>query len=92
VSPSVTLEGWTGKRLASLAAGAVMATSSHLTMRHFFAANDPDSIRESSFCDNSAVFNCGSSAYSSISAVGGVPINLCDLSGKPILVSYGARW
>jgi hypothetical protein len=36
-------------------------------MRHFFAANDPDSIRESSFCDNSAVFNCGSSAYSSIS-------------------------
>jgi protein-disulfide isomerase/uncharacterized membrane protein len=76
LSPSLTLEGWTGKRIASLAAGAGMVTASYLTIRHFFAANYPESIWEGSFCDISAFFNCDSSAYSSIAAVAGVPIGV----------------
>ena len=76
MSPSLTLEGWTWKRVASLAAGAGMAVASYMTIRHFFAANYPESIWEGSFCDISAFFNCDSSAYSSISAVAGVPIGV----------------
>ena len=76
MSPSLTLQGWTWKRVASLAAGAGMAVASYMTIRHFFAANYPESIWEGSFCDISAFFNCDSSAYSSISAVAGVPIGV----------------
>jgi len=76
VSPSLTLEGWTGKRLASLAAGAGMVAASYMTIRHFFAANYPESIWEGSFCDISAFFNCDSSAYSSIASIAGVPIGV----------------
>jgi protein-disulfide isomerase/uncharacterized membrane protein len=76
MSPSLTLEGWTWKRVASLAAGAGMAVASYMTIRHFFAANYPESIWEGSFCDISAFFNCDSSAYSSISEIAGVPIGV----------------
>ena len=76
MSPSLTLEGWTWKRVTSLAAGAGMALASYMTIRHFFAANYPESIWEGSFCDISAFFNCDSSAYSSISAIAGVPIGV----------------
>jgi uncharacterized membrane protein/protein-disulfide isomerase len=76
MSPSLTLEGWTWKRVTSLAAGAAMALASYMTIRHFFAANYPESIWEGSFCDISAFFNCDSSAYSSISAIAGVPIGV----------------
>ncbi len=76
MSPSLTLEGWTWKRAASLVAGAAMVLASYLTIRHFFAANYPESIWEGSFCDISAFFNCDSSAYSSIAEVGGVPIGV----------------
>ena len=76
MSPSLTLEGWTWKRVTSLAAGAGMAVASYMTIRHFFAANYPESIWEGSFCDISAFFNCDSSAYSSISEVAGVPIGV----------------
>ena len=76
MSPSLTLEGWTWKRVASLASGAGMALASYMTIRHFFAANYPESIWEGSFCDISAFFNCDSSAYSSISAIAGVPIGV----------------
>ena len=76
MSPSLTLEGWTWKRVTSLAAGAAMAVASYMTIRHFFAANYPESIWEGSFCDISAFFNCDSSAYSSISAIAGVPIGV----------------
>jgi len=76
MSPSLTLEGWTWKRVTSLAAGATMAVASYMTIRHFFAANYPESIWEGSFCDISAFFNCDSSAYSSISAIAGVPIGV----------------
>lgn len=76
MSPSLTLEGWTWKRVTSLAAGASMALASYMTIRHFFAANYPESIWEGSFCDISAFFNCDSSAYSSISAIAGVPIGV----------------
>jgi uncharacterized membrane protein/protein-disulfide isomerase len=76
MSPSLTLEGWTWKRVTSLAAGAGMAVASYMTIRHFFAANYPESIWEGSFCDISAFFNCDSSAYSSISAIAGVPIGV----------------
>jgi uncharacterized membrane protein/protein-disulfide isomerase len=76
MSPSLTLEGWTWKRVASLASGAGMAVASYMTIRHFFAANYPESIWEGSFCDISAFFNCDSSAYSSISAIAGIPIGV----------------
>ncbi len=76
MSPSLTLEGWTWKRMASLVAGAGMVLASYMTIRHFFAANYPESIWEGSFCDISAFFNCDSSAYSSIAAIGGVPIGV----------------
>jgi uncharacterized membrane protein/protein-disulfide isomerase len=76
MSPSLTLEGWTWKRTASLVAGAGMVVASYMTIRHFFAANYPESIWEGSFCDISAFFNCDSSAYSSIAAIGGVPIGV----------------
>ena len=76
MSPSLTLEGWTWKRVTSLVAGAGMVLASYMTIRHFFAANYPESIWEGSFCDISAFFNCDSSAYSSISAIAGVPIGV----------------
>ncbi|MCK5448143.1 MAG: thioredoxin domain-containing protein [Gemmatimonadetes bacterium] len=76
MSPSLTLEGWTWKRVTSLAAGTGMVVASYMTIRHFFAANYPESIWEGSFCDISAFFNCDSSAYSSIAAVAGVPIGV----------------
>ena len=76
MSPSLTLEGWTWKRVTSLAVGAGMALASYMTIRHFFAANYPESIWEGSFCDISAFFHCDSSAYSSISAIAGVPIGV----------------
>ncbi|MGB5303436.1 MAG: vitamin K epoxide reductase family protein [Gemmatimonadota bacterium] len=76
MSPSLTLEGWTWKRVTSLAAGVGMTLASYMTIRHFFAANYPESIWEGSFCDISAFFNCDSSAYSGISAIAGVPIGV----------------
>jgi uncharacterized membrane protein/protein-disulfide isomerase len=76
LSPSLTLEGWTWKRVTSLAAGTGMVVASYMTMRHFFAANYPESIWEGSFCDISAFFNCDSSAYASISSIAGVPIGV----------------
>ncbi len=76
MSPSLTLEGWNWKRMASLVAGAGMTVASYLTIRHFFTANYPESIWEGSFCDISAFFNCDSSAFSDISAIGGVPIGV----------------
>jgi protein-disulfide isomerase/uncharacterized membrane protein len=45
-----------------------------MTIQHYFAANFPESIFEGSFCDINAFFNCDSSAYSSISAIAGVPL------------------
>jgi uncharacterized membrane protein len=57
-----------------------MMLFSALTMQHFFAANYPVSIFEGSFCDLNAFFNCDSSAYSVISAVGGVPIGWFGLA------------
>ncbi len=76
MSPSLTLEGWNWKRMASLVAGAGMTLASYLTIRHFFTANYPESIWEGSFCDISAFFNCDSSAFSGISAIAGVPIGV----------------
>ncbi len=76
MSPSLTLEGWNWKRMASLVAGAGMTVAAYRTIRHFFTANYPESIWEGSFCDISAFFNCDSSAFSGISAIAGVPIGV----------------
>jgi protein-disulfide isomerase/uncharacterized membrane protein len=76
MSPSLTLEGWTWKRATGLAAGAGMVVASYMTIRHFFAANYPESIWEGSFCDISAFFNCDSSAYAGIADIAGVPIGV----------------
>jgi len=51
-----------------------MIVASWLTIEHFFAANYPATIWAGSFCDLNAFFNCDSSAFAMISAVGGVPI------------------
>ncbi len=89
VSPSVTLEGWNGRRGASLVAGSGMVVASYMTIRHFFAANYPESIWEGSFCDVSAFFSCDSSAYSSIASVAGVPIGVFGAM-LGALVAFGA--
>jgi uncharacterized membrane protein/protein-disulfide isomerase len=56
-----------------------MMVASILTIRHFFLANYPENIFEGSFCDISAFFNCDSSAFSSLSAILGVPIGFFGL-------------
>jgi uncharacterized membrane protein/protein-disulfide isomerase len=76
---SLTLGGTTGRRAASFLVGLGMVVASVMTIRHFFAANYPESIYEGSFCDISAFFNCDSSAYSVLAQVGGVPLGFFGL-------------
>lgn len=71
---SLTLPGSGLKRFWSFIAGAGMIAASWMTIRHFFAANFPESIWEGAFCDISAFFNCDSSAFSPIAHFGGVPM------------------
>ncbi|NMD09734.1 MAG: thioredoxin domain-containing protein, partial [Acidobacteria bacterium] len=71
---SLTLPGSGWKRFWSFVAGAGMITASAMTIRHFYAANFPESIWAGSFCDISAFFNCDSSAFSPIAQFGGVPM------------------
>jgi len=66
-------------RWLSLFSGMGMAVASVLTIDLYYAANFPTSIFEGSFCDISAFFNCDSSAYSVISALGGVPLGYFGL-------------
>ena len=71
---SLTLNGTTWPRILSFVFGLGMIVASWLTIEHFFAANYPATIWAGSFCDLNAFFNCDSSAFAMISAVGGVPI------------------
>jgi len=71
---SLTLPGSGFKRFWSFIAGAGMIAASAMTIRHFFAANFPETIWQGSFCDISAFFNCDSSAFSKIAHFGGVPM------------------
>ncbi len=71
---SLTLNGTTWPRVLSFVFGLGMVVSSLFTIEHFFAANYPATIWAGSFCDISAFFNCDSSAFAAISAIGGVPI------------------
>jgi protein-disulfide isomerase len=73
-SRTLTLDGWNARRVLSLLAGLGMIAASLMTIRHFFLANYPKTIFTGSFCDISAFFNCDSSAFSSISAVFGIPL------------------
>ena len=82
---TLTLGGY-GKRFLSFLAGAGMMTASIMTMRHFFLANYPSSIYEGAFCDISTFFNCDSSAFSTISQVGGIPIGYFGLFGGALVV------
>jgi uncharacterized membrane protein/protein-disulfide isomerase len=74
VQESLTLNGKLWPRVLSFIAGVGMIVASVLTVRHFFAANFPESIFEGSFCDINAFFNCDSSAFAMISQIGGVPL------------------
>jgi len=85
---TLTLGGYS-KRLLSFLAGTGMMVASIMTMRHFFLANYPSSIYEGAFCDISAFFNCDSSAFSTISQVGGIPIGYFGLFAGA-LVALGA--
>jgi len=76
---SLTLGGNTGRRAASFLVGLGMVVASVMTVRHFFAANYPESIYEGSFCDIGAFFNCDSSAYSVLAQIGGVPLGYFGL-------------
>jgi uncharacterized membrane protein len=71
---SLTLNGTTWPRVLSFLLGLGMIAASLLTIEHFFAANYPATIWAGSFCDIGAFFNCDSSAFAAISAIGGVPI------------------
>jgi uncharacterized membrane protein len=86
---SLTLRGVTGPRVLSFISGLGMMAASALTIRHYFAANFPETIFEGSFCDINSFFNCDSSAYSRISALGGVPLGYFGLFVGG-LVSLGA--
>lgn len=66
-------------RWLSFIAGLGMAVASGLTIEHYYAANFPTSIFAGSFCDINTFFNCDSSAYSAIAAIGGVPLGLLGL-------------
>jgi protein-disulfide isomerase/uncharacterized membrane protein len=79
VRDSLTLDGVTGRRVLSFLAGAGMVAFAALTIEHYFAANFPTSIWEGSICDINAFFNCDSSAFSDIAAVGGVPMGYFGL-------------
>jgi uncharacterized membrane protein len=68
-----------GRRLLSFVAGAGMMVFSVLTIRHFFAANYPETVWGGSFCDLNAFFNCDASAYSPVSQFLGVPIGYFGL-------------
>ena len=74
MEPSVTLRGWSGSRLASLALGAGMATVAALTMRHFYQARFPASLRDAAACQADSFFSCANSALSPVAMVRGVPI------------------
>ena len=86
---SLTLNGTTWQRILSFFSGIGMMVASILTIRHFFLANYPSSIFEGAFCDISAFFNCDSSAFASISQVGGVPLGYFGLF-VGALVALGA--
>ena len=86
---SLTLHGVSQPRIWSFVSGAGMMVASVLTIDHFFAANFPTSIFEGSFCDINSFFNCDSSAYSNISAPGGVPMGYFGLV-VGLLVALGA--
>jgi uncharacterized membrane protein/predicted DsbA family dithiol-disulfide isomerase len=79
MTDGVTLRGWTIGRAVSLLAGVGMMVTSLLTIEHYFTANFPSSISEGSICDINAFFNCDSSAFSSIAAIGGVPMGAAGL-------------
>ena len=76
---SLTLGGRSWPRTLSFACGAGMICASLLTIHHYFAANFPTSIFEGSICDINDFFNCDSSAYSTISQFGGVPLGYFGL-------------
>jgi len=79
MAQTMTLDGVRWPRILSFFSGIGMMVASILTVRHYFLANYPENIFEGSFCDISAFFNCDSSAFSSISAVMGVPIGFFGL-------------
>jgi uncharacterized membrane protein len=74
VQESLGLNGKPWPRVLSFISGIGMIVASILTIRHYFAANFPESIFEGSFCDFNEFFNCDSSAFALISQVGGIPI------------------
>ncbi|UCF20330.1 MAG: thioredoxin domain-containing protein [Gemmatimonadota bacterium] len=76
-------------RMANFVFGSGMVIASALTIKHFFDANYPDSIWAGSFCDISAFFNCENPAFSSLAAIGGVPIGYFGVF-VGALVSLGA--
>ncbi len=86
---TLTLGGWSGRRVLSFIAGAGMIAASVMTIRHFFLANYPATIFTGSFCDVSAFFNCDSSAFSPIAQVMGVPLGYFGLVAGA-LVALGA--
>ena len=76
---SLTLGTAHRPRILSFVSGLGMMAASFLTIRHYYQANFPESIFEGSFCDISAFFNCDSSAFSSISAILGIPLGYFGL-------------
>jgi uncharacterized membrane protein/protein-disulfide isomerase len=88
-SRSLTLEGCSWPRVLSFVSGLGMMVFSVLTIRHYFQANFPTSIYQGSFCDINSFFNCNSSAFSVIAALGGVPLGYFGLFAGG-LVALGA--
>lgn len=89
MAQTLTLESARWPRILSFISGIGMMAASFLTIQHYFLANYPENIFEGSFCDISSFLNCDSSAFSSISAVMGVPIGFFGLI-VGALVALGA--
>jgi uncharacterized membrane protein/protein-disulfide isomerase len=86
MAQTLTLDGARWPRILSFISGLGMMAASILTIRHYFLANYPENIFEGTFCDISAFFNCDSSAFSSLSAVMGVPIGYFGLMVGALVV------
>jgi uncharacterized membrane protein/protein-disulfide isomerase len=89
MNTSLTLNGVTVPRILSFVSGLGMMVASALTIQHYFAANFPETIFQGSFCDLNAFFNCNSSAFSTLSQIGGVPLGYFGFF-VGALVSLGA--
>ena len=68
------LRDWSWSRAARLGLGLASAVVAVLTLREFYTARFPASLRDAAACRADSFFNCGNTALSPVAAVHGVPL------------------